>query len=136
MQRGIRDCCRSSNEIALNSSGWGKSRSGSAGLSSQTGDLRSRFPVISFRSRLPTRSPFRVHLGCGFGVAEQTKSLSQKRKIHWVGIGTINVRSHVDGTYEGFASVSTDCAGHTALRLYSLAHRFVVRGREACLGAH
>jgi hypothetical protein len=52
------------------------------------------------------------------------------------GIGTINVRSHVDGTYEGFASVSTDCAGHTALRLYSLAHRFVVRGREACLGAH
>src|SRR6516225_9567217 len=31
MQRGIRDCCRSSNEIALNSSGCGKSPVGQRG---------------------------------------------------------------------------------------------------------
>src|SRR5262249_57078543 len=80
MQRDIRDCCRSSNEIALNSSGCGHFWSGSVGLGFQKGNLRSRFPVISFRSSLPTRSPFRVHLGCGFGVADQTKSLAQKRK--------------------------------------------------------
>ena len=68
LPRGIRDCCRSSNEVALNSSGCGKSPVGQRGARLSESQPAVRFPVAF-------HNPFKVAAPRSPSVADLTALL-------------------------------------------------------------